>query len=152
MSNPMRPFALALLTVAALGCADTAADEQRQAELDELRTALTDRTAADEAFEERLGALEGDLTALTDRDPAERLEVLEEQLAQLETEIDTLAAGLTAEAEEREELAAALDTATGDLRRSVTQLQGSVDGLRGEVDELRTLYSTLRDRLDRTQR
>lgn len=144
---------VAALAAAAVACGDASA---RDAEVDALAAQLADQDQAQTQLEERLDALEGTIGRLgTDRtaeNTARHVASLDEDVSRIVDAVTVLEATIDAEAGDRRGLSDDLEAAAADLRRSVAALQGSVDEVQGEVEELRTLYTTLRDRLDRLQR
>ncbi len=106
--------------------------EELAAELDAATDELAEATATDDedgSLDERL------------RETHDDLERLEGSLAELDQEVDGATGALRDE----------LDSVQSSLRDDLDTAQGSIEQLRGEIDELRTLYTTLRDRLDRLQ-
>ncbi len=151
--------AVAAVVLAGCGADDTDVADL-EAEVEQLRA---DRSTTLERFDEleadldRMDELSADIRRLERElsgqdDVEQRLETADEQLeglterlGEIDDELESGDADLTAV---REELAGA----TEQLQGEVASTQSSVEDVRGEVEELRTLYTTLRDRLDRLQR
>lgn len=153
MISPSRFVVAAALAAGALACGDTSA---RDAEVDALAAQLADQGQSQAQLAARLDDFEGAIARLdadrTGEDTASHVASLDEDVSRVIDALTVLEATIDAEAGDRRALSDDLEAAAADLRRSVAALQGSVDEVQGEVEELRTLYTTLRDRLDRLQR
>jgi chromosome segregation ATPase len=151
------PRLLLLAVVSAMSLSACAADGRD--EVGELRAELVARSEAENDLAARVELLEEELAAVgTDVTTATRLDGLEDHLARLDATLTVLDDRLEDEARTRQAASEDGELATADLRDTFAALQGTLDELRGETaelrgetDELRTLYETLRDRLDRQQ-
>ena len=129
-------------------------DEDREQQLAEVRSEVESLVAQRDAATRRIDDLESRVTELAGdldgADDSERLEEITSELASVGDRLDAAEERFSSDGE-IDELAEALERTGSDLRQLLSDLGGEVDGLRGEVDELRSLYTSLRDRLDRCQ-
>jgi chromosome segregation ATPase len=140
---------VATLVVAAVSCGPSPATDG--AELAALREEIAALRADEQVVLGRIEALEAELEGLREPAADPERERFEGALDDLDLALADLRAAVAAETAARTELGEDLDGRSRDLRASVTRMQGAVDDLAGQVDELRTLYTTLRDRIDRLQ-
>lgn len=128
-------------------------------DLELLRAELRDREDAEAELRDRLDALEAaQAAALEEIAPeeeedddavADRLDGVEEQLAELGDALTVLEADIDAGASSRAELQQRIDAVDADLRGAISELRDGIDELRGQLALLADQVDALRIRLDR---